>query len=57
MQTPPAAEQPVMVLLVDDQAIVAEAMRRALGTRRHRLPLLRARRRGHASRRQPRGRP
>ena len=30
LQTPPAAEQPVMVLLVDDQAIVAEAIRQAL---------------------------
>ena len=30
LQTPPAAEQPVMVLLVDDQAIVAEAILQAL---------------------------
>ena len=30
MQTPPVADLPVMVLLVDDQAIVAEAVRQAL---------------------------
>jgi two-component system, chemotaxis family, response regulator WspR len=32
LQTPPAADVPVMVLLVDDQAIVAEAVRRALAS-------------------------
>jgi two-component system chemotaxis family response regulator WspR len=30
LETPPAADVPVMVLLVDDQTIVAEAVRRAL---------------------------
>jgi two-component system chemotaxis family response regulator WspR len=30
LQVPLPAEQPVMVLLVDDQAIVAEAVRQAL---------------------------
>jgi two-component system chemotaxis family response regulator WspR len=30
LNAPPAAECPVMVLLVDDQAIIAEALRRAL---------------------------
>ncbi|SAK49451.1 diguanylate cyclase domain-containing protein [Caballeronia ptereochthonis] len=30
LNAPPAAELPVMVLLVDDQAIIAEALRRAL---------------------------
>jgi two-component system chemotaxis family response regulator WspR len=33
-QTLPAAEMPMMVLLVDDQAIVAEAVRRALASER-----------------------
>ncbi|MBB2931136.1 two-component system chemotaxis family response regulator WspR [Paraburkholderia silvatlantica] len=33
-QTLPAADMPVMVLLVDDQAIVAEAVRRALASER-----------------------
>ena len=35
LNAPPAAELPVMVLLVDDQAIIAEALRRALAEERN----------------------
>ena len=59
MTTPsPPSEEAVMVLLVDDQAMVGEAVRRAARRRAgHRLSLLRRSRRGDRARPNRSGRP